>query len=118
MKLRYFSAAGDPNFACKCGCGLGFDDMSPSFLSGLDDARDFAGVPFVINSGIRCPEYNARVSSTGADGPHTTGRAADIRVRNSRERRAILEALFEMGFHRIGIAGSFIHVDDSPEHTL
>lgn len=27
---------------------------------------------------MRCPEYNGQISSTGSDGPHTTGYAADI----------------------------------------
>ncbi len=118
--MRYFSATGDPNLVCKCGeCGLGFDDMSEAFMLRLDEARHQAGVPFVINSGIRCPEHNQRVSSSGPDGPdgpHTTGKAVDIRATDSRTRFRILQALIDAGFHRIGIARTFIHVDNSGQH--
>ena len=72
-----------PNFAedeFRCGCGCGRADMAPGFLDLLQDIRDYLGRPLIVSSGYRCPDYNARVSTTGRDGPHTTGRAADIAV--------------------------------------
>lgn len=36
--------------------------------------------PFIVTSGYRCPDYNEKISTTGRDGPHTTGRALDVRV--------------------------------------
>lgn len=112
MEFRYFSKNGDPGFACQCGCGAGFDDMDRDFMRRLDQARMIAGVPFRINSGYRCPEHNAKVSSTGANGPHTSGKAVDIATPDNRTRHKVLTALVLSGFHRIGVARTFIHVDD------
>lgn len=111
--MKHFSADTDPKIACQCGeCGLGFDDMDRTFMLELDGARENAGVPFRITSGIRCPDHNQAVSNTGANGPHTTGKAVDIAATGSRERFKILEALLDYGFHRIGVGSTFIHVDD------
>ncbi len=79
----------------------------------LDQARHEAGFPFPVNSGFRCPIYNTRVSSTGPDGPHTTGKAADIGLSYTGARKAItlLTELFPgIGVHQKGEA-RFIHVD-------
>ena len=64
-------------FACQCGCGRA--DMDATFMRKLQMVRDEFG-PMQISSGYRCPAHNAKVSSTGATGPHTTGKAADIRL--------------------------------------
>ena len=74
----------------------------------LDHARGYAGIPFVITSGYRCPEHDRAV---GGKGNHPTGKAADIRCATGPERLAILEGLIRTGFKRIGIGRDFIHVD-------
>ena len=81
----------------------------------LDDLRAVCGFPFVVTSGYRCPEHNQSVSSTGASGPHTTGRAVDIRIDNSAMRFELLRRAIEGGFRRMGIAKTFIHIDDLGE---
>ena len=43
---------------------------------------------------------------------HIKGLAVDISVKDSRTRFIILDALIKVGFNRIGIADTFIHVDD------
>ena len=43
----------------------------------LQEARNDLG-PLSITSGYRCSEHNSSISSTGANGPHTTGKALDI----------------------------------------
>lgn len=86
------------------------DDMDSGFLTKLDQARSIAGVPFIINSAFRSIEHEKRKGRDGSSS-HTKGLAVDIRVRNSRERFLILKGLIETGFHRIGIANTFIHVD-------
>jgi uncharacterized protein YcbK (DUF882 family) len=43
---------------------------------------------------------------------HTVGKAADIAYKNSRERYIIITALQEAGFNRLGIAKTFVHVDN------
>lgn len=79
----------------------------------LDKAREIAGIPFVITSGFRTPEHNARVGGE-PNSAHLRGLAADLRCRNSEERFAIVNALLKVGFNRIGIGSSFIHCDIDP----
>lgn len=101
-------------FRCRCGCGRA--DMVPEFLDRLQSVRNEFG-PMVISSGFRCPEYNAKISSTGKDGPHTTGRAVDVLV--SGWKAAQLTALaVKNGFTGIGWSQRglrekrFVHIDD------
>lgn len=79
----------------------------------LDAAREIAGVPFAINSGIRSPERNAEVGGVDTSA-HLTGHAADIRCPSSRHRFLMLSSLIEAGFRRIGVGDAFIHVDTDP----
>lgn len=111
-KVKNFSAK-EQGFYCNCGCGKGFNDMHPDFMIRLDSARRISGTSYVINSGYRCPEYNNKVSSTGYDGPHTTGRAVDVKCENSRDRFLVLMGAIKAGFNRIGIHERFIHLDDT-----
>ena len=85
-------------------------NMDVDFLAKLDEAREYAGVPFIINSAYRSPEHNAKVGGK-PDSSHIKGLAVDISAKDSRTRFLILDALFAVGFTRIGIADSFIHVD-------
>ena len=111
MSWEYFSYETDPMLACSC-CGKqGMDDH---FMHTLDRLRKLAGVPFVVTSGFRCDLHNNSVSSTGFDGPHTTGRAVDIQA-NSRQKAAIVKAAIYAGFSRIGVGKGFIHLDDLTE---
>lgn len=103
--MKYFK---EKEFACNCGCGR--NKMSQFFLNMLDNARDIAGVPFVINSGYRCQEYNKRIGGVNGSA-HTHGVAADIKVSDNMARYFIFNALLEAGFNRIGVYSSFIHVD-------
>ena len=72
MSLQHFALA---EFECRCGCGRA--EMNATFLAQLDTLRSIYGKPLTVTSGYRCPSYNAKVSSTGMTGPHTTGKAAD-----------------------------------------
>ena len=89
------------------------DLMHPDFLTRLDLAREKAAVPFRINSGYRTKEWNEYVGGV-PDSSHLVGYAADISATTSNRRFIILKALIEVGFTRIGIADSFIHVDSDP----
>jgi uncharacterized protein YcbK (DUF882 family) len=99
------------DFKCKCGCG--FNNIDTEFVDKLNEAREIAGVPFVITSGCRCRKHNAAVSTCGdpLDSPHLKGVAADIAIQNSIVRYLVLTALVAVGFTRIGIGRNFIHVD-------
>lgn len=106
-----FSLASDPKLACSCGCG-----MLPrkKAMLRLQYARELTHFPWIITSAARCPEYNAKVSSTGLTGPHTTGLAFDIGVQGE-QAYAVLSALLKASFTGIGInqkgTGRFIHGD-------
>jgi len=91
---------------CPC-CGEIIIDEA--FFVRLNLARDIAGVPFVINSGYRCPRHNAEVGSTSRN--HIEGKAVDIRASDGPTRGKILKGLYKAGFERIGIHKTFIHAD-------
>mgnify|MGYP005993312115 CR=1 FL=1 len=86
------------------------ENMSVYFLDKLDDARELAGIPFYINSAYRTEEENKRVGGK-PNSSHLKGLAVDIKAKDSRTRFAVLNALIQTGFTRIGIADTFIHVD-------
>ena len=85
------------------------DKMDKTFLLKLDEARERAGIPFVINSAYRSPEHPLSIKNPTSS--HIKGLAVDISVTNSRQRFIVLNTLLEVGFTRIGIADTFIHVD-------
>ena len=87
--------------------------MQQEFLDRLDEARHLARVPFRINSGFRTEDRNKRVGGTQYSS-HLTGWAADISATNSNRRWLIIEALLQVGFTRIGVADTFVHVDMDP----
>jgi uncharacterized protein YcbK (DUF882 family) len=110
-------------FACPC-CGVCV--VEKSLLAKLDKMREVQGTPYNIRSGCRCPDYNADLRSRGyesVDGSaHTvrvsgdslleTCQAADIETHGSSDRCAKLRLAFgELGFHRIGIGHTFLHLD-------
>lgn len=111
MTLQYFK---HEEFACPTLDGSG-NMMNYAFLEKLDDARGLAEIPFVITSGYRTKEYNEdlirRKYKASRNSSHLKGLAADIKCNTSRERWIIINSLMLVGFSRIGIADTFIHVD-------
>ena len=85
------------------------DNMNKEFLFVLDEAREFAGIPFIINSAYRSPEHPLSIKNPSSS--HIKGLAVDIKATDSTTRFKIVKALVEVGFKRIGIADTFIHVD-------
>jgi uncharacterized protein YcbK (DUF882 family) len=85
------------------------ENMQPHFLAKLDEAREYAGIPFVINSAYRSPTHPLSIKNPTSS--HIKGLAVDISVTNSITRHLILNALRAVGFTRIGIAKTYIHVD-------
>ena len=107
-------------FSCPC-CGT--DNISLAFVSKLQRVRDIYKKPMPIASGCRCVAHNMEVGGVvgsvhiaipnGSDSKD--GRAADIVCLNGLDRAELLAACFEVWPHphrRIGIGGTFIHVDD------
>lgn len=89
--------------------------VEEEFLDRLQDLRLRVGFPLPVTSGYRSPEHNAKVSSTGLAGPHTTGRAVDIGLSGVNV-VVLVRAAFELGFTGIGLkqhgTGRFVHLDD------
>ena len=113
--MRYFKLS---EFACKCGqCESDGSEMQTLLLGKIDALRGRCGFPFIVSSGYRCPDHNERVSSTGRDGPHTTGQAVDIKVYGRRAQNLIAEAMRQGGWTGLGVnqkgahGSRFIHLD-------
>lgn len=103
-------------FDCKCGCGK--NEMDLVFLKKLDDARSRFDFAFIVTSGYRCPLHNSRVSTTGQNGPHTTGHAADLSLFGHQAHKVIQQGTLGGWFTGIGLKqhgphrSRFIHLDD------
>lgn len=103
---------------CRCGCG-GME-MDPYFMDKLHSLRKALGFPLTVSSGYRCPDYNKRISKSGYNGPHTTGRAVDIAISGGDALKLIQYAC---NFHLLGIGVKqsgphekrYIHIDDLTE---
>lgn len=115
MKYKFFT---EKELACPC-CGIA--DMDDEFMENLEAMRDVLDFPFIISSGYRCPKYNQKISTTGADGPHTTGRAVDIVVFGE-QAYELIAAADSWGMAGIGvcqkgeISKRFIHLDNLQGH--
>tara|TARA_R110002126_G_scaffold116634_3_gene256100 strand:+ start:57 stop:440 length:384 start_codon:yes stop_codon:yes gene_type:complete len=105
-------------FDCKH-CGA--NDMKPQFVQILEDLRTDFGKPIAISSGYRCAYHNKAVSGSGENGPHTTGRAADILI-NGSNALTMLSLALDAGVRRVGVSQKglmrdrFIHIDTSLTH--
>lgn len=109
---KYFS---NREFDCKCSCGL--NNIDPHLVRMLDLVREHAGpppgMPLVINSGCRCAQHNASVGGSPTSS-HLSGHAVDVRALSDATRFRIITSALLHGFTRIGIAKTFIHLDNDP----
>lgn len=105
-----------PNEFIRCNPPCKKSDMHPETLARLNRMREIAGIPLVLNCAYRSPEHD-RAKGRSGTGAHTLGRAVDIRCNAPATRYKIITAAIEAGFTRIGVADTFIHLDDSPTHA-
>ncbi|MFD2566083.1 D-Ala-D-Ala carboxypeptidase family metallohydrolase [Pseudotenacibaculum haliotis] len=91
-------------------------NMQASTLDLLDQCREVAGIPFIITSGHRTASHNQKVGGT-ENSSHLRGYAVDVECNNSKDRYKIVQSALSVGFNRIGISGSFIHLDNDPAKT-
>ena len=112
MKFKYFTYEefDSPDFV---GSGK---LVSDELISMLDVARKKYGKYMVINSGYRTIEHNAEVGGK-PESSHLKGLAADISCTNSTDRFLLEGILREVGFTRVGMGNTFIHVDIDKEKT-
>ena len=99
---------------CTPSCSL--QDMNQEFMNKLDKLRELSGIPLVINSAFRSVQYEKSKGRNGTSS-HVLGVAVDIRCNDSRNRFKVLEGALKLGFRRIGVAKSFIHLDISKRHA-
>jgi uncharacterized protein YcbK (DUF882 family) len=104
LKFRYFKIE---DFSCHA---TGENEIKQEFVIKLDELRDLCGFPFVITSGYRSKEHGVEAVKL-TPGTHNEGIAADIKVSNGTQRRAIVKNAIAMGFNGIGVAKTFVHVD-------
>jgi zinc D-Ala-D-Ala carboxypeptidase len=87
-----------------------------NFMNQLESLRIEYEHPMMLTSAYRCPEHNAKISSTGIGGPHTTGKAVDIQVCGESAYKLIRLAI-KHGFTGIGLCQKgpyeerFVHLD-------
>ena len=102
-------------WACK---GTGQVGVDIHFLDQFEKLRRMMGTALIISSGYRSPQYNNEVSDTGSSGPHTTGRAVDIRIYGDRA-LALVALAISLGYSGVGVSQKnkiphkrFIHLDN------
>ena len=108
---KYFS----PSEFKRCTPSCSIEQMDPAFLSKLDQVREVAGIPLVLNSAYRSQEWEAQHGRAGTSA-HCQGRAVDIRCNSYANRYRIVRAALACGIRRIGIAKTYVHLDASPSH--
>jgi len=89
----------------------GENNMDVAFIHKLDELREACDFPFVITSGYRSKDHSIEKKKT-SPGTHAQGIAADIKVSGGFQRYKIVEKALLMGFRGVGIAKTFIHIDD------
>lgn len=105
QEIKYFKKE---EFECKCGCGL--NNINDDLVLALEKARGNSNFPFKINSACRCEKHNKK-SGGVKDSAHTKGLAVDISIRDDSVRFIIVSALLNVGFKRVLLYDTFIHVD-------
>lgn len=99
----------------KCVPACSIAQMNPLFLSLLDEVREVAGIPLVINSAYRSISYEWSKGRSGSSS-HCKGIAVDIRCNSSINRAKIIDAIFQViDKPRIGVSSTFIHLDIDSE---
>ena len=89
--MKYFRKE---EFLCRCGkCEMPAEveaNIVALVENVLDPAREKFGKPITVNSGYRCPKYNAAVGGV-ANSQHMRGEAADITSADNEQLAKIIE---------------------------
>jgi hypothetical protein len=114
-KLSAYFSAGE--FRCKDE----IDAPSPwpvatDLVALLQAMRDRLGKAITITSGYRTPEHNIKVGGA-ISSKHLIGAAADIKVKGVAPRELAWLA-WSLGCRRIGVSGTFCHVDVAPGEAI
>lgn len=82
----------------------------PELVYNLDFLRKLYGKPIIINSGYRTKKHNEKIGGK-EESAHLKGMAVDIKCKTSPERYELLKLALQIGFIRIGIGNTFLHID-------
>ena len=93
--------------------GSGAEFMAPEFMQLLDQIRIGVGHALIITSGFRTADHNKKVGGKSSSA-HLSGYAADIKAITSSARHDIVKVAIQHGVRRIGIGGTFVHLDIHP----
>lgn len=110
--MKYFTFE---EVRCRCGrpeCDAPVS-LIPELGDRLDTLRERLGRPLVITSGLRCAWQNERTPGAVPFSGHCDGTEVDFACKMSRERYAVLAALFQGArplFPRIGLYARHVHV--------
>ncbi len=92
--------------------------LDKELCAGLDMARGYSGVPYVLVSTVRTAVDNLACGGAGHS-THCTGHGVDIGLghltpgyESDHARLCIIRGLLQAGFRRIGIYPNHIHVDN------
>lgn len=105
--MKYFS---EKEFN-KCSPSCSMSDMDNDFLNLLDKIREDAEIPLIINSAYRSEEWDKSKGRSG-NSAHTKGKAVDIKYTTTSAAFKIVKAALKNGIKRIGIAKTYIHIDN------
>lgn len=115
MTKNYFS-----HDEIKCRCKGKYCSQEATLVSEFQDrlnrARDKAGFPWKVNSGIRCVRYNDEIG--GVSGSyHTTGNAIDIHAPDGVMRGKIVAAAYAEGLSCL-VYSNFVHIHLPGPHII
>jgi len=115
FKLKEFKCKGNIK-GCDCQMPLEVYENIIKLSSQLQFLRDYTGRPITVNSGYRCPEYNAKISGSSKKSQHMLGKASDITIQSLKPAEVfmIIEDLIDMGHMLqggLGLYDTFVHYD-------
>lgn len=91
-------------------------ELKKELVDILDLVREDCGFPFRITSGYRTIAENNALAESVTDSSHTTREAVDIVCLDSEKRQLIHDMARKHGINRIGLGGTFVHLDISKIH--
>lgn len=87
--------------------------MKIAFVYRLEKLRELCGFPLKVHSGYRTHSHNAAVGGK-SESEHMDGWGCDLEAMTSGRRFKIVQFAFALGFPRIGIGKTFVHLGMSP----
>lgn len=85
-------------------------NMNRNFLIMLEKVEKLIGFELKFSSGFRTEKHNGTVGGVRGSA-HTKGLAVDIKTPTIAQRDKIVWAAKKIGFKRIGIGSTFVHLD-------